>query len=125
MSVRVATRDFDIELQLLIDAIYLKYHYDFRGYARSSLKRRLRTAMSRFGCETLSRLQDKVLHDASTFPALLGYLTVQVSEMFRDPNYFQALRARGAAAAHVSVAADLGRRLQHGRRGLFAGDSAA
>jgi chemotaxis protein methyltransferase CheR len=90
----VAINDFDIELQLLIDAIYLKYHYDFRGYARSSLKRRLRTAMSRFGCETLSRLQDKVLHDASTFPALLGYLTVQVSEMFRDPNYFQALRAR-------------------------------
>ena len=90
----MAINDFDIELQLLIDAIYLKYHYDFRGYARSSLKRRLRTAMSRFGCETLSRLQDKVLHDASTFPALLGYLTVQVSEMFRDPNYFQALRAR-------------------------------
>jgi chemotaxis protein methyltransferase CheR len=42
----------------------------------------------------LSRLQDKVLHEPSTFPALLGYLTVQVSEMFRDPAYFQALRAR-------------------------------
>lgn len=90
----VAINDFDIELQLLIDAIYLKYHYDFRGYARASLKRRLRTAMGRFGCTTLSRLQDKVLHDPATFPLLLGYLTVQVSEMFRDPAYFQALRAR-------------------------------
>jgi chemotaxis protein methyltransferase CheR len=88
----VAINDFDIELQLLIDAIYLKYHYDFRGYARASLKRRLRTAMSRFGCDTLSRLQDKVLHEAATFPVLLGYLTVQVSEMFRDPAYFQTLR---------------------------------
>jgi chemotaxis protein methyltransferase CheR len=90
----VALNDFDIELQLLTDAIYLKYHYDFRQYARASLKRRLRTAMNRFGCATLSRLQDKVLHDPATFPALLGYLTVQVSEMFRDPAYFQALRTR-------------------------------
>ena len=88
----MAINDFDIELQLLIDAIYLKYHYDFRGYARASLKRRLRTAMGRFGCDTLSRLQDKVLHEPATFPMLLAYLTVQVSDMFRDPAYFHTLR---------------------------------
>ena len=85
-------RLFDIELRLLIDAIYLKYHFDFRSYAGASLKRRLTSAMDRFGCETLSQLQDKVLHDADVFPALLDYLTVQVSEMFRDPDYFRALR---------------------------------
>ena len=84
--------NFDIELQLLIDAIYLKYHYDFRGYSPASLKRRLSTAMTRFGCGSLSQLQDKVLHDPMTFPALLDYLTVQVSEMFRDPRYFLSLR---------------------------------
>ena len=55
--------NFDIELQLLLDAIYLKYHYDFRGYALASLKRRLRAAMARFGCTTLSQLQDRVLHE--------------------------------------------------------------
>lgn len=87
-----ARKDSDIEYQLLLDAIYLKYHYDFRAYAGSSLKRRLRTAMERFGCATLSQLQDKVLHEAAIFPALLDYLTVQVSEMFRDPGYFKALR---------------------------------
>ena len=48
--------------------------------------------MTRFGCATLSQLQDKLLHDPATFPALLDYLTVQVSEMFRDPSYFKALR---------------------------------
>ena len=85
-------RNFDIELQLLIDAIYLKYHYDFRGYAGASLKRRLRTAMDHFACATLSQLQDKILHEPAVFPALLDYLTVQVSEMFRDPAYFRALR---------------------------------
>jgi len=82
----------DIEQRLLLDAIYYRYHYDFRGYAQSSLKRRLQAAISRFGCQTLSQLQDKVLHDAAVFPALLEYLTVQVSEMFRDPRYFKSLR---------------------------------
>ena len=85
-------KNFDIELQLLIDAVYLKYHYDFRGYATASLKRRLRTAMGRFGCETLSQLQDKVLHEAGVFSALLDFLTVQVTEMFRDPAYFRSVR---------------------------------
>ena len=75
----LANRHFDIEMQLLLDAIYLKYHCDFRGYAGASLKRRLATAMIRLGCDTLSQLQDKVLHDASVFPALMDYLTVQVS----------------------------------------------
>jgi chemotaxis protein methyltransferase CheR len=85
-------REFDIELRLLIEAIYQKYHYDFRGYAAASLRRRVKVAMQRFECPTLSRLQDRLLHEAGVFPALLDYLTVQVSEMFRDPPFFLALR---------------------------------
>lgn len=85
-------RTADIEQRLLIDAIYHRYHYDFRGYAQASLKRRLGSALGHFGCETLSQLQDRVLHDPSVFPALLQYLTVQVSDMFRDPGYFRSLR---------------------------------
>jgi chemotaxis protein methyltransferase CheR len=88
----VENREFDIELGLLLDAIYHKYHYDFREYARASMKRRLRSAMNRFGYNTLSQLQDRVLHDPAMFPPLLDYLTVHVSEMFRDPLYFRALR---------------------------------
>jgi chemotaxis protein methyltransferase CheR len=85
-------KTFDIELRLFVEAVYLRYHYDFRQYAGSSLKRRLRAALVRFGCTTLSQLQDRLLHDATAFPAMLDYLTVQVSEMFRDPLYFKALR---------------------------------
>jgi chemotaxis protein methyltransferase CheR len=85
--------DSDIELQLLIEAIYLRYHYDFRRYAPASLKRRLAAALVRFGCQTLSQLQDRVLYEPATFPALLDFLTVPVSEMFRDPGYFKSLRA--------------------------------
>jgi chemotaxis protein methyltransferase CheR len=86
------TRDFEIELQLLIEAINLKYHYDFRHYARASLKRRMLAAMTHFSCATLSQLQDRILHDPTMFPRLLDFLTVPVSEMFRDPSYFRALR---------------------------------
>ena len=88
----MAAADIDIELHLLIDAIYLKYHYDFRRYAAASLKRRLTVAMNRFNCETFSELQNQVLHDPAMFPALLDFLTVPVSEMFRDPGYFRSLR---------------------------------
>lgn len=82
----------DIEQRLLIDAIYYKYHFDFRGYAQASLKRHLQAALIHFGCKTISQLQDRVLHERETFPALLEYLTVQVSAMFRDPSYFRSLR---------------------------------
>ena len=88
----MAAENTDIELHLLIDAIYLKYHYDFRRYAAASLKRRLTAAMARFGCHSFSQLQDKVLHEPESFPALLDFLTVPVSEMFRDPRYFRSLR---------------------------------
>ena len=84
--------EVDIELQLLIDAIYLKYHYDFRRYAPASLKRRMTAAMTRFNCRTFSQLQDEVLHNPRKLPVLLDCLTVPVSEMFRDPSYFRALR---------------------------------
>lgn len=87
---------FDIELQLLLQAVYLKYHYDFRGYAEASLRRRLRTALGQFGVATLSQLQDLVLHDETAFPTLLDFMTVPVTEMFRDPSYFRALRERAA-----------------------------
>ncbi len=88
----VANRRFEIELKLLIEAVFQMYHYDFRAYAPASLRRRLKLALTRFDCRSLSQLQDKVLHEPAVFPALLDYLTVQVSEMFRDPSYFRALR---------------------------------
>jgi chemotaxis protein methyltransferase CheR len=85
-------RTDDIELRLLLDAILGKYHYDFRGYSMASIKRRLAQARQRLGCRTFSQLQDLVLHEPAVFPELLSYLTVQVSELFRDPAYFRAIR---------------------------------
>ncbi|MBI3197781.1 MAG: protein-glutamate O-methyltransferase CheR [Rhodospirillales bacterium] len=84
----------DIELRLLLEALYCGYHYDFRNYAMASLKRRLRQAREQLGFATLSALQESLLHDPATLPRLIGYLTVQVSEMFRDPAYFRAIREK-------------------------------
>jgi len=88
----LARRSFEVEMRLFIEAIYLKFHYDFRHYARASMKRRLQAAMARFGCPTLSRLQERLIHDSAIFPQLLNFLTVQVSDLFRDPEYFWVLR---------------------------------
>ncbi len=84
----------DIEIRLLLEAIYLRFHYDFRSYSMASLKRRLEVALPKLGCETISGLQEKLLHEPAAFPELLQYLTVQVSDMFRDPSFFRALRER-------------------------------
>ncbi len=86
--------DEDIELTLLLDAIYAKYRYDFRRYAGASLKRRVAAALTHYGCRTISRLQELVLHDPQAFTGLLRFLTVQVSDLFRDPEYYRALRER-------------------------------
>ena len=88
------TTDFDLELKLLVDAIYVKFHYDFRGYAQASLKRRIASALLHFGCASVSQLQDRLLRESQVFPQLLDFLTVQVSAMFRDPAYYAALRRR-------------------------------
>ena len=84
----------DIEIPLLLDALYRHYHYDFRHYARASIKRRLLQARSQLGYDSISAIQSAVLHDETILPRLLNYLTVQVSEMFRDPSYFRALREK-------------------------------
>jgi chemotaxis protein methyltransferase CheR len=82
----------DIEVRLLLDAIYSRYHYDFRSYAMASIRRRIAAALPKLGCATISSLQEKVLHEPAALNALLHFLTVQVSDMFRDPPFFRALR---------------------------------
>lgn len=82
----------ETEIRLLLEAIFQVYHYDFRGYSMGSIKRRLVQAKTVFRCNSISQLQDKVLHDPSMLTQLLSFLTVQVSELFRDPHYFKTIR---------------------------------
>ena len=82
----------DLELRLLLEAIYQHYGYDFREYARSSLRRRVWRRIADEGLATVSALQDRVLHDPECLERLLVDLSVSVTAMFRDPSFYRALR---------------------------------
>src|SRR3989442_12303659 len=83
-----------LEIQLLLDAINRRYGYDFHGYAYSSLKRRIGHFVRSFGLKTVSGLQELVLHDPSCMEELLLTISVHVTSMFRDPEFFLFLRKR-------------------------------
>jgi chemotaxis protein methyltransferase CheR len=87
-----AMSDVDIELRMLVEAVYLKYNYDFRDYTGASQKRRVLVALREMECATVSELQARVMHDAEAFRRLLQFLTIPVTEMFRDPEYYLAVR---------------------------------
>lgn len=83
---------FDLELRLLMEAIYNRYNHDFREYSGASQKRRVQYAMEQMGCDSVSALQGLVLRDEQAFAQLLGMLTIPFTEMFREPAFFVALR---------------------------------
>jgi chemotaxis protein methyltransferase CheR len=82
----------DLEVRLLLDAIAARYGYDLRGYQPASLQRRVRAALIMSGAANLGQLQHQVLTDPRVFAAVLDHLTVQVSEMFRDPEFYSRFR---------------------------------
>jgi chemotaxis protein methyltransferase CheR len=83
-----------LELELLLEAIYQRYGYDFRGYARASLRRRLWRRADLEGLRSLSGLQERVLHDPRCMERVLADLSINVTAMFRDPGFHLALRRR-------------------------------
>ncbi len=83
-----------IEIDLLIEAMYKKYGYDFRNYSRASIERRLKYALSVSGEKNYAAMQHRLLWDKEYFDSLLLQLTVNVTEMFRDPLFYKALREK-------------------------------
>ncbi|WP_036228458.1 CheR family methyltransferase [Marinobacterium jannaschii] len=83
--------DEEIELSVLLKAVYLKYGYDFREYSYDSLLRRVRLRCKRWQCESISSLIPLVIYSEDKFRQLLHDLTIPVTSMFRDPEYFKAL----------------------------------
>ncbi|WP_286018888.1 CheR family methyltransferase, partial [Candidatus Venteria ishoeyi] len=82
----------NIELQLLLQAIYLKYGYDFRQYAKASIKRRVLYHLEKHHLSNISQMQHRLLHDVAFFDSLLLDMSVNVTEMFRDPACYRVLR---------------------------------
>ncbi|HET9958368.1 MAG TPA: CheR family methyltransferase [Polyangiaceae bacterium] len=82
----------DADIERFTELVYRHFNYDFRNYARASLRRRLARAMLQFGFARLAELEALLLETPEAFGQVLQYLTVQVSDMFRDPNFFRAFR---------------------------------
>jgi chemotaxis protein methyltransferase CheR len=81
-----------LEVELLLEAIHRHYGFDFRSYAFSSIRRRIWKRIEEEGLETVSALQERVLHDPATLERLLMNLSVNVTAMFRDPSFYSAFR---------------------------------
>src|SRR5262245_35577375 len=84
----------ETEIHLLLEGVYRQYGFDFRNYALASLRRRIWGAVRDEKLSTISALQDKVLHDPVCLERFLLALSVHVSAMFRDPNFFRTFRAK-------------------------------
>src|SRR3954453_10936408 len=84
----------DIEIELLLEGVYRRYGFDFREYAPASLRRRVWRRANAEGLETLSALQDRLLHDPACMERLLLDLSINVTAMFRDPTFYVAFRER-------------------------------
>ena len=82
MNELVTEKTDDIEIRLLLEALYLRYHYDFRNYAPASLKRRLVQAREQMGFPTFSALQETLLHDPTMLSRLLGYCPSRSARCF-------------------------------------------
>lgn len=84
----------DIELNLLLQAIYMKYGYDFRNYSKAHLKRRVHQRLKLSGLETISEMQKLILWDTDFYNIFLKDLSINVTEMFRDPDFYAAFREK-------------------------------
>lgn len=85
-------RPHDIEVKLLLEGIYLRYGYDFRNYSEASIRRRIAAVMAKHSLTKVSDLIHELLYAPDFFAAALPDLTVNTSEMFRDPTFFKGLR---------------------------------
>jgi chemotaxis protein methyltransferase CheR len=83
---------FEQEVEALIQEIHTHYGYDFSGYARASVYRRIRRFLSQKQLTSLEELRKPLFADSFFFENFLQEVTVNVTEMFRDPSFFLALR---------------------------------
>jgi len=84
----------EIEIDLLLEAVLRRYGYDFRGYARTSVRRRIRQFLHESGMSTISNLIPRLLREESFFEAFLTSLSITVTEMFRDPEVYRNIREK-------------------------------
>ncbi len=84
----------EIEVQLLLEAVFRRYGFDFREYAPASLRRRIWRRVHNEKLTTISGLTERLLHDSAAMERLLLDLSINVTAMFRDPSFYVAFREK-------------------------------
>lgn len=82
------------QMELLLDDVFEQYGYDFTGYSRASLKRRVLRLFALDKFDNFIAFRYRIRHDAVYFKRFIEQLTVNVTEMFRDPDFYRALRQK-------------------------------
>lgn len=81
-----------IEVDLFLEAVFRCYGYDFRHYARASIKRRIKHVVQKFEYARISDLTSDLLHKPELFYDIVFEFSVPVTEMFRDSSFYKSLR---------------------------------
>lgn len=84
----------EIEINLFLEAVKEKYGYDFHRYSKAFIKRRLLSSIRKHNIESISQLQHRILYNPEFFRMILIDISLNVTEMFRDPKFFVAVREK-------------------------------
>ena len=82
----------ELETELLLEALFQRFGYDFRAYDRPALRQKFAQSMRALGVATLSGLQEKVLHEPDTAAGVLRALSVAPAALFDNPGHTARLR---------------------------------
>ncbi|NPD74427.1 protein-glutamate O-methyltransferase CheR [Oceanispirochaeta sp. M1] len=83
-----------LELELLLEGIFRKYGFDFREYSGAHIKRRLSHRLSAAGMQNFTQILHRIIYDEEFFKQILLDLSINVTEMYRDPTFYLELRQR-------------------------------
>jgi chemotaxis protein methyltransferase CheR len=76
----------------IIHILQLRYGYDFSEYAQASLKRRILRFIGHARLNSIFDLKHQLLNDTAFFNRMVQFITVNVTEMFRDPQFYRTMR---------------------------------
>lgn len=86
------TKKEGTEVDIFLEAIFQKYGYDFRNYAKASIKRRIQNLQKKFAIRKISDMIPRMHQDRSFSNSILAEFSITVTEMFRDPEFYRSIR---------------------------------
>ncbi|MCD6112794.1 MAG: protein-glutamate O-methyltransferase CheR [Bacteroidales bacterium] len=91
-NINIDNQNINLEISLLLEAIFNKYGYDFRNYSKAHIKRRILHRLSLSGLDNISAMTHKAIYDKNFASQILLDFSINVTEMFRDPDFYFFIR---------------------------------